>query len=117
MYAVPFGNYVALTLAGLVAGLAIVQCTDPAAAQTQCWAVPNGVNNTIQCANGFWRTITPEGEEFTGAGMTDPNASAAGSNLVINGPKLGPQVTPPTQVLPMLEPYQAGSFGFQPRQD
>ena len=89
----------------------------PAHAQMNCWPVPNGVNNTIQCSNGFWRTITPEGVEYTGNGMTDPSASAAGSAIVTNGPKLGPQVTPPTQVLPMLEPYQAGSFGFQPRQD
>jgi hypothetical protein len=88
-----------------------------AQAQMNCWAVPNGVNNTIQCSNGFWRTITPEGDEYTGNGMTDPSASAAGSGIVMNGPKLGPQVTPPTQILPMLEPHQAGQYGFQPRQD
>jgi hypothetical protein len=103
-------------LIGLVIGVGVTYCSS-AKAQAQCWSVPNGVNNTIQCNNGFWRTITPEGDEYTGNGMTDPSASAAGSTIVMNGPKLGPQVTPPTQILPMLEPYQAGSFGFQPRQD
>ena len=88
-----------------------------------CWAVPNGVNSTVQCQNGFWITTTPEGETFTGNGMTDPSASASGSTIVINpatgGPYVGAgtTVTPPTQVLPMLEPHQAQSYGFQPRQD
>lgn len=103
----------------IIMAMLLVRVTDAQAQtnQVSCWSVPNGVNNTIQCSNGFWRTITPEGVEYTGNGMTDPSASAAGSAIVTNGPKLGPQVTPPTQVLPMLEPYQAGSFGFQPRQD
>jgi hypothetical protein len=85
--------------------------------------VPNGVNATTQCANGYWQTITPEGEVFTGNGPTDPSATARGSSIVINpatgGPFVGagPTVTPPTQVLPMLEPYQAQQYGFQPRQD
>jgi hypothetical protein len=94
-------------------------------AQTPCWEVPNGLNRTMQCANGYWQTVTPEGAVFTGNGQTDPSASAIGSNLVINpatggpniNPVLGPTVTPPTQVLPMLEPYQAGTYGFTPRQD
>ena len=60
---------------------------------------------------------------YSGNGMTDPNNSAVGSGIVINpgtgGPAVGagPTVTPPTQVLPMLEPYQAQQFGFTPRQD
>jgi type 1 fimbria pilin len=105
-----------------VAGLMLA--TLPAQAQSvPCWYVPNGSNNTIQCANGFWRTVTPDGEEFTGNGMTDPSASAQGSGIVINpgtgGPNVGagPTVTAPTQTLPMLEPYQSQQYGFQPRQD
>ena len=88
-----------------------------------CRYVPNGVNTTISCANGFWQTITPEGEVITGNGVPDPNASAAGSTIVINpstgGPAVGagPTVTPPTQTLPMLAPYQAEQYGFQPRQN
>jgi hypothetical protein len=88
-----------------------------------CWSVPNGVNNTIQCANGYWQTITPEGEVHSGNGMSDPSAGAAGSSIVINpatgGPSVGagPTVTPPTQQLPLLAPYEAGTYGFQPRQD
>jgi hypothetical protein len=88
-----------------------------------CWYVPNGSNITTQCANGFWQTITPDGEVFTGNGRSDPSASAAGSSIVINpatgGPFVGAgtTVTPPTQVLPMLEPYQANTYGFQPRLD
>jgi hypothetical protein len=87
-----------------------------------CWYVPNGSNATMQCANGYWQTITPEGEVHSGNGMADPNASAAGSTIVINpatgGPATGagPTVTPPTQQLPMLAPYQAEQYGFQPRQ-
>lgn len=90
-----------------------------------CWYVPNGVNSTIQCANGYWQTITPEGEVYSGNGISDPNASARGSSITIDpstgGPvtnsNRGPSVTPPTQVLPMLEPHQANQFGFMPRQD
>lgn len=114
MRAETFKYTIGVTAVSLAIAFVIVTC---AKAQTTCWAVPNGVNNTIQCANGFWRTITPEGDEFTGNGNTDPNATAAGSTIVMNAPKLGPQVTPPTQVLPMLEPYQAQQYGFQPRQD
>jgi hypothetical protein len=102
---------IALVLTGIAAPFANAQ-------NVPCWYVPNGVNVTTQCANGFWQTITPEGEIFTGNGMTDPSATAQGSGL-INKPvgTLGPNVTAPTQVLPMLEPYQAGNFGFMPRQD
>jgi hypothetical protein len=88
-----------------------------------CWSVPNGVNNTIQCANGYWQTITPEGEVHSGNGVGDPSAGAQGSTIVINpstgGPAIGagPTVTPPTQQLPMLAPYQAEQYGFQPRQN
>jgi hypothetical protein len=87
-----------------------------------CRYVPNGVNITIACANGFWQTTTPEGEVITGNGVGDPNDGAAGSTIVINpatgGPAVGagPTVTPPPQQLPMLAPYQAEQFGFQPRQ-
>lgn len=87
-----------------------------------CRYVPNGVNITIACANGFWQTTTPEGEVITGNGVADPSADAAGSGIVINpatgGPAIGagPTVTPPTNQLPMLAPYQAEQFGFQPRQ-
>ena len=88
-----------------------------------CRYVPNGSNITIACANGFWQTITPDGEVFTGNGVSDPSATAQGSGIVINpgtgGPQTGagPTVTPPTQQLPMLAPYQAEQYGFQPRLD
>jgi hypothetical protein len=109
----------------LVGVTCVAFVTFPALAQNAvpCWPVPNGVNNTIQCANGYWHTTTPEGEVFTGMGMSDPNASAAGSSIVINpatgGPFVGagPTVTPPTQVLPQLAPHQANTYGFMPRQD
>lgn len=88
-----------------------------------CWSVPNGSNTTIQCANGYWYTTTPDGETFTGNGMVDPSATAQGSGIVINpatgGIDIihGQTVTPPTQNLPQLAPYQAEAYGFQPRQD
>jgi hypothetical protein len=113
---------------GVMLGAGIVVAANSARAQqpqnaVQCWAVPNGVNSTVRCANGYWITTTPEGETFTGNGMSDPSASASGSTIVINpatgGPYVGAGTTvvPPTQVLPMLEPYQAQQYGFQPRQD
>jgi hypothetical protein len=109
---------------GMIVGV-VLAASDSRAQGVQCWHVPNGVNNTVQCANGYWITTTPEGETFTGNGVQDPSASAAGSSIVIDpstgGPNLkpgnGPTVTPPTQVLPMLAPYQAQQYGFTPRQD
>lgn len=118
-------RFLAASSAAAIVFVATLLITDQCRAQkaVPCWAVPNGVNSTVQCANGYWITTTPEGETFTGNGMTDPSASAAGSTIVINpatgGPYVGAgaTVTPPTQVLPMLEPHQAGAYGFQPRQD
>ena len=110
-------------VAALAILLFLIVFTAAAHAQVQCRYVPNGSNITISCSNGFWRTVTPEGEEFTGNGVPDPSASAAGSTIVINpatgGPAVGagPTVTPPTQQLPMLAPYQAEQYGFQPRRD
>jgi hypothetical protein len=104
----------------LVCGLIVLVIT-LAWAEVPCWHVPNGSNVTIQCANGFWQTITPDGEVFTGNGMPDPNATAQGSGIVINpgtgGPQVGPGggVTAPQGQLPMLAPYQAEQYGFQPR--
>ena len=112
------GLWLALALA-----LVVLLITATMAQSVPCWSVPNGVNNTIQCANGFWQTITPEGEVHSGNGMPDPSAGAQGSAIVINpatgGPAVGagPTVTPPTQQLPMLAPYQAEQYGFQPRQN
>lgn len=89
----------------------------------KCWTVPNGSNNTMQCENGYWITTTPDGETFTGNGMADPSAGAQGSGIVINpatgGIDIthGQTVTPPTQQLPQLAPYQAEAYGMQPRQD
>lgn len=88
-----------------------------------CRYVPNGANITIACANGYWVTTTPEGEVYSGNGVGDPNETAQGSGIVINpgtgGPAVGagPTVTPPTQQLPLLAPYQAEQYGFQPRQN
>lgn len=114
-------------LIGMVAILAaiLIFLVMPSFAQNAvpCRYVPNGANITYQCANGYWHTTTPEGEVFTGNGMSDPSATAQGSSIVINpatgGPAVGagPTVTPPTQQLPMLAPYQAQQYGFQPRQD
>ena len=110
----------------LVLALALVTLLITSAYAQQrvpCWYVPNGSNTTLQCANGYWQTITPEGEVHSGNGMVDPSAGAAGSSIVINpatgGPAVGagPTVTPPTSQLPMLAPYQAETYGFQPRQD
>jgi hypothetical protein len=88
-----------------------------------CWDVPNGLNRTMLCQSGYWQTVTPEGNVYTGNGTTDPNASAVGSGIIINpgtgGPFIGAgqTVTGPTQILPMLEPHQATTYGFMPRQD
>lgn len=107
------------TICAMVALLAL-----PAQAQNQvkCWEVPNGVNRTIQCENGYWITTTPEGETITGNGMTDPSAGAQGSGIIINRSTGGPtttgqNVTAPTQQLQTLAPYQAQTYGMQPRQD
>ncbi len=111
------GLWLALALA-----LIVLLITSTHAQPVPCRYVPNGVNITIACANGFWQTTTPEGEVITGNGVGDPNADASGSTIVINpatgGPAVGagPTVTPPTQTLPMLAPYQAEQFGLQPRQ-
>jgi hypothetical protein len=113
------GLWVLLALALLL----LLITTTMAQQRPPCWYVPNGVNTTTQCANGYWQTITPEGEVYSGNGMPDPSASAQGSTIVINpatgGPSVGagPTVTPPTQQLPMLAPYEAQTYGFQPRQD
>ena len=85
-----------------------------------CWYVPNGANVTLQCANGFWHTTTPEGEVYTGNGVEDPNASVRGSGIVIDpgtgGITLrGQTVTAPTQVTPTLAPGQAGQYGLPAR--
>lgn len=115
----PIGSAVALG--------ALLAASDGRTQQPQnsvhCWSVPNGSNSTIACANGYWITTTPDGETFTGNGMADPSAGAQGSGIVINpatgGIDLthGQTVTPPTQQLPQLAPYQAEAYGFTPRQD
>lgn len=85
-----------------------------------CWYVPNGAAITLQCANGFWQTIMPDGLVVTGHGMPDPNEAVRGSGLVINpgtgGPYIGngPTVTPPTQVVPTPAPGQASQYGLPP---
>ena len=108
------GLWVALGLA-----LVVLVITLAYAQPVPCRYVGNGSNVTIVCANGFWQTITPDGEVFTGNGMPDPSATAQGSSIVINPGTGGPSggVTPPTQQLPMLAPHQAEQFGFQPRLD
>jgi hypothetical protein len=112
------GLWIALALA-----LIALLITATHAQSVPCRYVPNGSNITIACANGYWQTTTPEGEVITGNGVPDPSAGAQGSAIVINpatgGPAVGagPTVTPPTQQLPMLAPYQAEQYGFQPRQD
>jgi hypothetical protein len=118
----------AVLLIGIAFGLGIALAWSESRAQqpqngVPCRYVPNGSNITIACANGYWVTTTPDGETFTGMGMSDPSAQAQGSGIVINpatgGIDLtqGRTVTPPTQVLPQLAPYQAEAYGFQPRQD
>lgn len=112
-----------LCLALALALVLLVVTATMAQSRVPCWYVPNGSNTTTQCANGYWQTITPEGEVFSGNGMPDPSAGAQGSAIVINpttgGPSVGagPTVTPPTSQLPMLAPYEAQTYGFQPRQD
>jgi hypothetical protein len=108
---------------GLVLALILLGITLAYGQGVPCRYVPNGSNTTIACANGYWQTITPEGEVFSGNGVPDPSATAQGSGIVINpatgGPAVGagPTVTPPTQQLPLLAPYQAEQYGFQPRQN
>jgi hypothetical protein len=112
------GLWIALALALIVLLITATHAQNA----VPCRYVPNGVNITIACANGYWHTTTPEGEVITGNGVADPSADAQGSTIVINpatgGPAVGagPTVTPPTQQLPMLAPYQAEQFGLQPRQ-
>ena len=108
------GGVRALLWSVLLCSLIILIITVTMAQSVPCWSVPNGVNNTIQCANGYWQTITPEGEVHSGNGMTDPSAGAAGSTIVINPATGGPSggVTPPTQQLPPLAPHEAGRSGF-----
>ena len=112
------GLVFALTLA-----LIVLVVITTMAQTVPCRYVPNGSNITIACANGFWQTTTPEGEVITGNGVGDPSESAQGSSIVINpatgGPAVGagPTVTPPTQNLPVLAPFQAERYGLPPRQD
>lgn len=111
----------------LLVGVTVIFVTVPALAQVRggnavpCWYVPNGANQTINCANGYWQTHTPDGEVFTGNGSTDPHASVMGSSIVINPATggiditKGQTVTPPTQTYPVLEPGQANAYGLPHR--
>ena len=116
-------RFVYASIAAAVVFGIVLAASDSRSQQVPCRYVPNGSNITIACDNGYWQTTTPDGEVFTGAGMSDPNAGAQGSGIVINpatgGIDIthGQTVTPPTQVLPQLAPYQAQTYGFQPRQD
>ena len=117
------GGVRALLWSTLAMGLLWLVVVQQVWGQVPCHYIGNGSNITIACANGYWQTITPEGEVHSGNGMPDPSAGAAGSSIVINpatgGPAVGagPTVTPPTQQLPLLAPYQAEQYGFQPRQE
>jgi hypothetical protein len=107
---------------GFLAGV-LLAASDSHSQQVRCHYAPNGSNITIACDNGYWQTTTPDGEVFTGMGTSDPNAVAQGSGIAINPATggiditRGQTVTPPTQVLPQLAPYQAQQYGFTPRQD
>jgi hypothetical protein len=89
----------------------------------QCWHQPDGANSTILCQNGYWRTITPEGQEYTGMGVQDPNMQSIGGNFVINKASGGPNtnimtapvVTPPGQTQPTVGPGANELYGNQPR--
>ena len=90
--------------------------------QVPCHYVPNGDAVTIACVNGFWQTILPDGTIIEGNGMPDPNATANGSNIVIDGATGGPNikggqtVQPPTQVIPTPAPGQSYWYGLPPPQ-
>jgi hypothetical protein len=109
---------------GFLAGV-LLAASDSRSQPVPCWAVQNGVNSTIQCANGYWRTITPEGDEYVGMGIVDPNEQSVGGNFVVNkatgGPNINimtaPLITPPAQTRPTVGPGQAESFGQPVRQD
>lgn len=87
-----------------------------------CWEVYNGANRTIQCANGYWQTVTKDGMVYDGNGTFDPNEGANGSSIVINpatgGPNTGtgPSVQAPNAStngnLPVLAPYQGPMYGY-----
>lgn len=127
-------NLLSAAAIGLFGGLLMTRCQEAEAQQRRpdvlpqnvapCWPVPNGANNTIMCSNGFWRTITPEGEEFTGMGVQDPNMQSIGGNFVINKSTGGPNtnimsapiVTPPMQTQPTVGPGQNELYGNPPRQ-
>ncbi len=76
----------------------------------------------MKCSNGYWRTITPDGEEYSGNGVTDPNASMQGSTINIDpatggvniNPKNGPSVSPGSQMPAYNEPGQAQMYGQYP---
>jgi len=108
--------------AGLTFGILLAINDSRAQGGVPCRAVPNGSNNTIVCANGYWITTTPDGETFTGMGIQDPNATMQGSKLGIDpttgGPvtniNRGPAVQAPTQQ-PTMNGPGAQQYGLYPR--
>lgn len=87
-------------------------------ATVECWnAFVTPESFTIQCNTGYWMTYMADGTVVSGNGITDPNARAGGSTIVINPVTGGPtgQVTAPSQ-MPMEAPHQAPMWGQYPLQ-
>jgi len=110
--------------AGLTLGILLAMHDAHSQGRVTCRAVPNGANNTIACSNGYWRTITPDGETFDGMGIQDPSENMRGSTLGINpatgGPvtnsNQGPAVQAPSQQ-PTINGPGAQTYGLYPRYD
>jgi len=77
-----------------------------------CWYVPNGVNVTIACANGYWQTTDRNGIVTNGTGIQDPSETYPGSTIDINQGGAGKVAAPPTGQIPTLGPYQAPMYGY-----
>jgi hypothetical protein len=121
-------NLIVAFCIGLFGGLALNRCQAEAQQgpvrghnQVACWFVPNGVNTTIVCANGYWQTTTPEGEVYDGNGSSDPFITMRGAGLILDpgsgrinmkGPSISPASPEPLAVDP-----GAGRYGVDPRRD
>lgn len=113
---------------GLGGGLAVNRCDAEAQQgptrghnQVPCRYVPNGINMTFVCQNGYWITYTPEGEVIDGNGPTDPHASMRGATTIIdpgtgNINMRGPSIRPATPQPSAADPG-AAAYGVDPRRE
>jgi hypothetical protein len=109
---------------GLGGGLTMHRCAEAQQRpqnSVPCHYVPNGVNITFVCQNGYWHTTTPEGDVYDGNGSSDPYATMRGAGLLIDpgtgkinmkGPSISPATPQPSAVDPGV-----GAYGVDPRRD